>query len=263
MPQPASAATLTNIPTSASWVTDTNRTFATYSTNVPIGHLVLQTGTNTVFEFRGTTQNRALFLDLLDIQGTGITNLTTLTNQLKLIADASSSIDIYYADVVCTNFERNVNLGFQNLAEFLNGKRLGGGTLHWVPTFNGPNTSDDVVVGASSTRMNRALRRSLVIDMDGDGIPNGRDDLPLSSGASTVRVADVSISSVDGKVGLKFQAFAGTYQVQFTDSLDKPVWRTAATYNHTSSTSRLVTVADPAPVTSDPRFYRLVYTAAQ
>jgi hypothetical protein len=226
-----------------------------------VGNLVLHTGTNTIFEFRGTQQNRALFVDLLEFVGPGITNLQTLTNQLRLIADNFGSIDIYYADVIATNLERNVNMGFQNLAEFLNGKRLGGGTLRWVPGYNGANSSEDVVFGNTSIRMNRPLRRSLVIDMDGDGIANGNDELPLENRPLTITLTSVELLQVQGNVAVTFTAFKGSYQVQYTESMDRPVWRTATTYNHTGTTSKPVTVTDPTPVTDAPRFYRLIYTA--
>jgi hypothetical protein len=254
---------LTNIPIGSvgAWVTATNRAYDAYRTNVGVGHLVLRSGTNTVFEFSGTQKGRALFVDLLEITGTGITNLASLTNQLTLVSNATSSIDIYFADVTAPNLAPNLPLGFQNLAEFLNGKRLGGGRLFWVGTYNGANSSEDVVVNGVSVRMNRPLRRSQIIDLDLDGIANGNDDLPFQSGVAALRVSSIDLSQVDGKVTVKFTAFKGSYQVQYTDSMQNPVWRLAGAWSNNGSTGQQATVTDTGSGsgTTGPRFYRLIY----
>ena len=78
--------------------------------------------------------------------------------------------------------------------------------------------------------MNRALRHSQIIDMDLDGIANGNDDLPLQPGVSALTISSIDLSQVDGKVAVNFTAFQGTYQVQYTDSLENPVWKTAGNY---------------------------------
>jgi hypothetical protein len=256
--------TLTNIPVGSvsAWVGATNRAYAAFSAGLPIGHLVLQTGTNTAFQFYGDRTGTALFVDLLDIRGTGITNLTSLTNQLRLLADATGSVDIYYANAVATNLQRGVNLGFQSMAEFLNGKQLGNGHLYWVGTFNGPNTSEDVVVNGVSVRMNSALRHSQIIDLDQDGIANGNDDLPLQNGVGALAIKSINISQVDGKPTVNFIAFQGSYQVQYTDSMQNPVWKLAGSFSNPNTTGLNASVTDNSPATGSPRFYRLVYFPA-
>jgi hypothetical protein len=255
---------VTNIPIGSvgAWVAATNRAYAAYTTNMGVGHIVLQTGTNTIFEFSGTQSGRALYVDLLDIRGPGITNLTSLTNQLRLLANATGSIDIYYADVTATNLQRGVNTGFQSMAEFLNGKQLGGGHLYWVGTFNGPNTSEDVVINGSSVPMNRALRHSQIIDMDLDGIPNGFDDLPLQSGVGALTITSIDLSQVDGKATISFNAFQGRYEVQYTDSMEHPAWKTAGSYTNSGTVGARASIADPNPPTDTPRFYRLIFYPA-
>ena len=255
---------VTNIPVGSipAWIAATNRAYNIYSTNLGVGHLILQTGTNTIFEFSGTEQRRALYVDLLEIRGTGITNLTSLTNQLRLLADASGSIDIYYADVLATNLQRGVNTGFQNMAEFLNGKQLSGGHLYWVGTFNGPNTSEDVVVAGTSVKMNRALRRSQIIDLDQDGIANGFDDLPFQSGVSALTISSINLSQAGGQVTVSFSAFQGTYEVQYTESMENPVWKTAGTYTNSGTTGKQASITDPGTPSDKPRFYRLIYFPA-
>jgi len=252
---------LTNVPIGSvnAWIAATNRAYNVYSTNVGVGHLILNSGTNTVFEFSGTQQQRALYVDLLDITGPGITNLASLTNQLRLLANASGSIDIYYADVVATNLQRGVNTGFQNMAEFLNGKQLGGGHLYWIPTFNGPNTSEDVVINGTSVAMNRALRRSQIIDMDQDGIANGNDDLPFQNGVSALQITSINLSQVGGNVAVSFNAFQGTYQVQYTESMDHPVWKLVGSYTNSGTLGTTATITDSSTPTDKPRFYRLIF----
>src|SRR6185436_8315034 len=114
-----------------------------------------------------------------------------------------------------TDLQRGVNTGFQNMAEFLNGKQLGGGHLYWVGTFNGPITSEDVVVRGTTVSMNRALRHSQIIDLDQDGIANGNDDLPFQNGVSALTISSINLSQVGGNVAVNFNAFQGTYQVQY------------------------------------------------
>ncbi len=257
------AVQITNIPTTTTWTSLTNAANAVYTTNLGIGRLVLNTAPLTAFEFRGSQAQRAMYVDLLEITGNGITNLATLTSQLNIVSNSTSSIDIYYADIVATNLARNLNLGFQNLAEYFNGRKFGNSTMRWVPNFNGPNTSVDVVVGvnnASTVTMNRALRTSQIIDMDGDGIANGNDDFPFDSLRGPITISGLNISQVDGRAEIRFAAFQGTYTVQYAESLANPEWKTAATYAHLSSTATLKTVTDPAPIGSAPRFYRLLYT---
>lgn len=291
----AANASLTNIPTAATLAALSNNAANVYSTNLGVGHLFLHSGTNTTFEFRGTGLNKAIFVDLLEIDGTGITNWNSLTNQLRLVyqpnnlpGNPANSIDIYYGDIVATNLASHLPLGFYSLAEYLNGKEFPapttnivggvtnitkrGGTMHWVPSFVGPNTSEDTVTISYSTnglgvittnmatvRMNRALRRSQIVDLDGDGIANANDDEPLNVSRPTVVIQSIKVQASNGKAAVQFTAYQGSYQVQYTDTLINPTWKVAGTYAQSSMAATTATVIDPAPITG-PRFYRLVYT---
>jgi hypothetical protein len=268
---PASPITsITNIPTSGTWTNLTNLAFQVYSTNTALGKLRLDSTTNSIFEFSGTAPGRALFVDTIEIVGTGITNLASLTNQIRLISNGATSIDIYYADIVSSNLSRNLPLGFTNLAEFFNGRKFpGGGTFHWVPNFNGPNSSEDIVqtvvsggvTNQVSISMNRSLRHSLIIDMDADGIANGNDDFPLNNQPGPVTIQSIVLSSVDGHINVQYTAFPGTYSVQSITALDgKATWKTISTYQNVGPLATTRTVADPDPISDVKRFYRLIYT---
>jgi hypothetical protein len=261
---------ITNIPTTGTWPTLTNLAAIAYSTNTAIGRLKLDSDVSTVFEFSGTKRGSALFVDTIEITGGGIANFASLTNQIRLITNSTTSIDIYYANIVATNLQKGLSLGFTNLAEFFNGRKFpGGGTFHWVPNFNGPISAEDVVQtvvanGATNQvtiQMNRALRRSLIIDMDGDGIANGNDDFPLNNAPGPVTIASIRLSAVDGHINVQFTAFPGVYQVQAADSLEGTVtWKTVSSYQHPGPLATVMTLADPDPVSLGTRFYRLIYT---
>ncbi len=86
------------------------------------------------------------------------------------------NIEVYYADVRLDEFG-------PSLLETLDGLNLGSGSLHWVSSFAGPNSSVDVLVRANgqtnTIQVNRALRQSALIDSNNNGIPNAFDPFPF------------------------------------------------------------------------------------
>jgi hypothetical protein len=110
--------------------------------------------------------------------------------------------------------------------------------------------------------MNSALRHSQIIDLDQDGIANGNDDLPLQNGVGALAIKSINISQVDGKPTVNFIAFQGSYQVQYTDSMQNPVWKLAGSFSNPNTTGLNASVTDNSPATGSPRFYRLVYFPA-
>ncbi len=261
---PASAVSaITNIPTVANWEQLTNATYLAVNTATPVGIMRLETGINTLFDFRGTPAGRALYVDRLELTGSGITNLATLTNQFRL-----SNIDIYYAELVATNLRGN--FGFTNLSELLNNKTMpGGGKFHWMPNFNGPNSSEDVVKVvngvARTVSMNRALRRSQIIDMDGDGIANAFDDIPLNdnnpaAAQGAFSIASIQQAAVNGHVQVSFSAYPGSYELQATDSLRADAtWNTVISARYSGEVNPAATLTDPQLISDGIRFYRLLY----
>jgi hypothetical protein len=261
---PASPSTaITNIPTIANWDALTNATYLAINSATPVGDLRLESGVNTLFDFRGTQAGRALYVDRLEIVGNGITNLTSLTNQIRL-----SNIDIYYAELVATNLKGN--FGFTNLSELLNNKTMsGGGKFHWMPNFNGPNSSEDVVRVvngvARTVSMNRALRRSRIIDMDSDGIANAFDDIPLNdnnpaAAQGAFAIAAIQLAAVGGHIQVAFSAYPGNYELQVTDTLSETAqWTTVTSARQTGNVNPNATLNDPNPISEQRHFYRLLF----
>jgi hypothetical protein len=70
--------------------------------------------------------------------------------------------------------------------------------------------------------VNRALRFSLRIDSDQDGIPNGLDPTPF--GTSSALAAQVTMKT--GALEIRFQAEGQTsYTIEYTDQLANPDWK--------------------------------------
>lgn len=239
---------------------DLGTNVSVWNMNTAIGHLILNTPqTNSVFEFRPETAGaagRAIYVDLLEITGPGLTNLATLTANLFL----RDGITIYYSDVIATNLvddaraDRN-----KTVEEWLNGRTFGTGKLVWAPNFAGPNSSIDVPLfplGSGVTQMNRALRESLIVDTDGDGIPNGLDDFPLNNQLPPL----IMVAPVQGtpRATITFRAQPNvTYVVESAPSVASQTWSLVQTYRSTQAQPVNITVTDAMAATDATRFYRV------
>lgn len=230
-----------------------------WSMNSAIGHLLLNTQTNSVFEFRPEVTGaagRAIYVDLLEITGLGITNMATLTANLFL----RDGITIYYSDIIATNLvddaraDRN-----KTVEEWLNGRTFGTGRLVWAPEFRGPNSTIDVPLfplGSGVAQMNRALRESLIVDTDGDGIPNGLDDFPLNNQLPPL----IMVAPVQGtpRAAITFRAQPNvTYVVESAPTVQSQTWSVVQTYRSTQAQAVNVTVTDAIAATDATRFYRV------
>lgn len=234
-------------------VPDSGSSDAAFQSSSAIGRYVLNTDTNSLFEFRGTTAGRALYVDVLEIRGPGITNLATLNFNLYL----QNGIKIYYGSVEAPELEDDAAAQSMTVSEWLNGRVMtGGGTLVWAPNFIGEESAVDVArLNGTTTRMNRSLRESLIIDTDGDGIPNGLDAFPLDNQLPPIIVA---APSGIPRASISFQAAANkTYVVESSPAVAGGAWRLVETYRNNQPTQIQVTITDSVAATDAARFYRV------
>jgi hypothetical protein len=218
--------------------------------NVALGALILEGGVNSIFQFIPALENSALYVDVLGISGTLDDSMSALTNAFML------GMNVYYADVISTNPAINaqgLNRIFGPNAPF---------NLIWVPDFAGPNSSVDVPMAANGpvSRMNRGLRESLLVDSDGDGIPNGRDAFPLSASAGGER--DVQLVGVrhNGAAGAVSFSVAGpiaaNYIIERTTDLLSPDWQPVAGVLTNDPATSLKSFTDKIDQGSKQGYYR-------
>lgn len=153
---------------------------AGYLNNEAIGNLTLDTRVpDPTFFFSGTsaTGTNGLYVDMLDLSALG-------TNYARDII-INPNLVIYYASAkLGFTPPADTNQVAQEPEEYLDGQF--GGHLRWVPSFAGPNSYADVVIVKCngqqlSIKVNAALRDSLRIDSDGDGLVNGMDPYPFNT----------------------------------------------------------------------------------
>lgn len=215
-------------------------TAAGFSNNVVIGHLVLGGGSANFISLSGASSNNALYVDLLELQGAVATNLeSTLAIAENLV--------VYFADA-------NVPV------EELDGRL--GGRFKWVSDFAGPNSSVDVLLlNGQTIKVNRALRDSLIIDSDGDGVANGLDFFPFDVEVWTTATLATVGGSKAPMISWNAQP-SSTYVLEYTTNLAQPDWRPLKTVNNDALTPEMLSIVDTnALVSGTQRFYRIRYQA--
>jgi hypothetical protein len=217
---------------------------AGYSNNAAIGRLILDAAPGGQLFFSGASVGNAIYVDFLELRGSA---LIDLANALAI----DQNMVIYFADSTGS-------------AEALDGQFADSGKpdgrLRWVRDFAGPNSSVDVaLVDGRVIRVNRALRNSLTIDSDGDGVANGFDFYPFDGTQWT----SFSVANVSGTqtVVLSFVAASQTtYQIESTTDLSHPDWVPVATLNNLALTNGILTFTDNlVPTGAGQRFYRVRY----
>jgi len=198
------------------------------------------------FVFSGTGADNGLYVDLLDLS-----QVADFENQIQI----NPNLVIYYAAAkLAPGFSVPPANGVAQLPEeYLNGKL--GGHLQWVPDFAGPNSSVAVVSNGVSILVNRALRNSLQIDSDGDGIPNGHDFFPFNSAL----VASLGITNQPALTAvLSWNAAAGkVYQIQSATNYASLNWQTVTYYTNNAAVNGPTSVKIPVPAGSLQQFYRV------
>ncbi len=225
---------------------------AGFSGNIALGRLVLDGFGRNLFRFSSGVTSNALYVDFLELRN----DATNFNGSITIDPDFT----VYFAD---SNVEpeRLVNIS--------------GGRFRWVRDFAGPQSSTNLTYTNGVTyTFNAGLVRSLDIDSDNDGVPNGIDCAPIippgeaSNSAlwfgaqcsgpiilpAPVRAAAlsvelglaISLSSVDGEVTLTWNAPAGaTSTVEYAETLGAGSWHTLTNLINGSGNTRL-TVKDTA-----------------
>ena len=189
-----------------------------------------------LLSFHGVGPSNALYVDRLELS-------QAVAADLESYVAIDDDFVIYFADA---------SLPVEELDGRLNGR------LRWVKDFAGPNSSVDVLLlNGQTIQVNRALRNSLVIDSDGDGVANGLDFYPFDAAVW----ASLSLTSVAGGSAPLLSwnsAPQSVYVLEYTTDLNAGNWRPIATYTNTAPAPGTISVVDSNLLSGDrQRFYRV------
>jgi len=221
---------------------------AGFQNNTSLGILVLTPGDHEdqfppLFLFAGASGNNALYVDKLDLS-----KLADYQNELQI----NPNLVIYYAAAALSFTPPPTNGVPQEPEEFLDGQF--GGRLRWVKSFAGPNSSVAVIINGVSTLVNSALRNSLIIDSNGNGIPNGLDPYPFDNPP----VAKLAVPQPSLTAALSWNAIAHkVYSVEATTNVLSANWQTVMFYTNSADANGTVTVQIPLSPGSVRQFYRI------
>jgi hypothetical protein len=142
-----------------------------FTNNAAVGHLILDAGTNAVFQFNGVGLSNALYVDHLELRNQA-TNRDGSGNVLALGFStnlASPNLVIYYA---------RATAGTLDIAQKLNGKNTN--HLRWVPQYTGYFSATNMAYPDGTTNtFNASVVQTTSLDSDGDGIGNASDLTPF------------------------------------------------------------------------------------
>ena len=188
-----------------------------FQNNLALGMLTLSGGRFSLFEFLPALLDSALYVDVLEFSGTNVTSLAGITNSVIL------GMNVYYSDVVADPYSdinaQSLNRIFGPDAPF---------NFIWVPDFIGPS-SVEIQLGKDGavTRMNRSIRQSMVVDSDGDSVPNAIDPYPLTAGSeSNLELVNVKRNAASQAITFNLNGSpSAKYVIEHTTNLFSPNWR--------------------------------------
>lgn len=221
---------------------DLGPTLAGYENNAALGTLSLDSDIGGTLTFNPVDSVNAIYvqhLEISDLVYADVTNAVVLTEGMTLYY-ATTSDNVIPAD--------------------LDGKvSVGGGTFRWVKDgdVGEPVALVSVVRGDGLTiRIPKALRESLSVDSDGDGLVNGADSSPFD----LVVVSRVDlVGSQPPYFRVEWVAAPGqTYQVQSTVNLKTGVWNPVKTVVNPSSVIQRMILEDPVDPDYPMKSYRVI-----
>lgn len=134
-----------------------------------------------------------------------------------------------------------------------------GGRLRWVRDFAGPNSSTPVLINGQTVMVNSALRNSLLIDSNTNGIPNFNDPYPFSASVTLTASLVGTNQPAPRAVAISWMAAPKTvYRVEFAGNPALNNWQPLLTYTNSALTNKWVSISDTNPPAGNaPRFYRV------
>ncbi|MFO1457907.1 MAG: hypothetical protein U1G08_00760 [Verrucomicrobiota bacterium] len=214
----------------------------------------------------GFRNNAALGVLSLDADAGGVVTISPVDAANGLYVERLELGDAFYATLEeSLILNEGMTLYFQTTSDNVNPADLdgfvtsGGGVLRWVKGDNAAPSITLVTVSLGDGRVVRvpkALRESLVLDSDGDGVANGQDSSPFD----LVVVSHVSlIRTTPAFFRIEWMASPGqTYQVQSTEDLKSGQWSVVKTTKNVSSGVQRMEVEDIVEPESTGRTYRVV-----
>ncbi len=213
-----------------------------YLNNAALGYLDLNAGFAAALTFTGVGASNALYVDFLELGG-------AVENDILNTLIIDSNMVVYFADS---------NVPVEDLDGLFADAARPEGRLRWISGFAGPNSSVDVLLSDGRViKVNRALRDSLTIDSDGDGIPNRLDDAPFDN--LVVASVEVLREPTPGVVAISWKAAAGvSYTVEYLDGMQPGEWHPLATQAAPRQDPGTLTVLDAGAASgTSQRFYRV------
>jgi hypothetical protein len=232
---------------------DRGASAAGFSNDAAIGHLILNgVGNASGFFFTGTNAaaHNAMYVDLLELQGTAGTNTLQGGELVFSALDIDPSMTIYFADAVANGLD---------VSEKLNGSS--GGRAVWVPGYAGLFSGTNITYPSGRTyRFNRGLVLSQDIDSDGDGIVNAFDPTPIFT-ADNVGLA-LTITNLPPKTAkITWHTLANsTNSLFYNNSLASTNWLVLTNFVQ-GPANGVVTISDP--VQGGTRYYKVQVDAPQ
>jgi len=226
---------------------DRGATPAGFTGNAGVGRLILDGATNSIFQFAGAAPNSAIYVDSLELRNWTGYKRDAAGNFSGLSADAN--IKVYFGQAMANGV---------SVAEKLDGKN--GGRFIWVSSYNtGFYSSTNVVYPDGTTnRLNTALVTSCDLDSDHDGIVNCQDPSPipiLSPAGLNLTVGYAAQPSAQAVIAWTTVPYSLNYLLT-ASSPTATNWTVVTNFIQGANGGR-VTVADPIPAKSGPRYYRV------
>ncbi len=208
-----------------------------------IGQLLLDGGVSSTITFAPVGAKAALYVGFLSLS-TNLVSTNSVTGNLVLSADLNvlPGMTVYFAAANVPGAQLELLTG----GKFVQVSGLGGFAAD-VPT----------LVNGRKVGVARALRYSMSIDSDGDGIVNALDDSPFDG----VVVKNAQVLT-DGSPGFRITwegAPGQGYEVQYTSGQSFGEWKPLERVTNDSPQNQTLWVRDPIPAGDAARAYRVVY----